>query len=79
MEYRYTRDDSESIRTDLLLKVTDRLSAYSEYERDIFNSRVIQYILGFLYESQCWSLDVQLEKEGNDYKCQFKIKLAGIG
>jgi LPS-assembly protein len=79
VEYRYTRDDSESIRTDLLLKVTDRLSAYSEYERDIFNSRVIQYILGFLYESQCWSLDVQLEKEGNDYKCQFKIKLAGIG
>ena len=79
VEYRYTRDDSESICTDLLLKLSERLSAYSEYERDIFNGRVIQYGLGFLYESQCWSLDVHLIKDENDYKYQFVIKLSGLG
>jgi LPS-assembly protein len=79
VEYRYTRDDSESIRTDLLLKLSDRLSAYSEYERDIYNGEVIEYGLGFLYESQCWALDVQLIKDENDYKYQFMIQLSGIG
>ena len=37
VEYRYTTDLNESIYTELLLKLSDRLSAYSEYERDIFN------------------------------------------
>jgi LPS-assembly protein len=79
VEYRYTRDSSESICTDFLLKLSERLSAYSEYERDIFNGQVIQYGLGFLYESQCWSLDVHLIKDENDYKYQFMIKLSGLG
>jgi LPS-assembly protein len=79
VEYRYTRDNSESISTDLLLKLSDRLSAYSEYERDIFGGQVIQYGLGFLYESQCWSLDLHFIKDQNDYKYQFMIKLHGLG
>ena len=79
VEYRYTRDSSESIWTDLLLKVSDRLSAYSEYERDIFNGQRIRYGLGFLYESQCWSLDFRLVKDENDYKYQFMINLSGLG
>ena len=79
VEYRYTIDSSESIYTDFLLKLSDRLSAYAEYERDIFNGQVIQYGLGFLYESQCWSLDFHLIKDENDYRYQFMIKLSGIG
>ena len=79
VEYRYTIDSSESIYTDLLLKVSDRISAYSEYERDIYNGQVIKYGLGFLYETQCWSLDFHLIKDESDYKYQFMIKLYGIG
>jgi LPS-assembly protein len=79
VEYRYTRDSSESIYTDLLLKVSNRLSAYSEYERNIFNGQTIRYGLGFLYESQCWSLDFRLVKDENDYKYQFMISLSGLG
>jgi LPS-assembly protein len=79
VEYRYTIDSSESIYTDLLLKVSDRLSAYAEYERDIFNGQVIQYGLGFLYETQCWSLDFHLIKDESDYKYLFMINLFGIG
>ncbi|MBW1726108.1 MAG: LPS-assembly protein LptD [Deltaproteobacteria bacterium] len=79
LEYRYTIDSSESIYTDLLLKLSDRLSASAEYERDIFNGQVIKYGLGFLYERQCWSLEFHLIKDENDYKYQFMIKLFGIG
>jgi LPS-assembly protein len=79
LEYRYTMDTSESIYTDLLLKLSDRLTANAEYERDIFNGQVIKYGLGFLYESQCWSLEFHLIKDENDYKYQFMIKLSGIG
>ncbi len=79
LEYRYTIDSSESISTDLLLKLSDRLSAYVEHERDIFNGQVIKYGLGFLYERQCWSLDFHLIKDESDYKYQFMIKLFGIG
>jgi len=79
VEYRYTIDSSESIYTDFLLKVSDRLSAYAEYERDIYNGQVIEYGLGFLYETQCWSLDFHLIKDESDYEYQFMIKLFGIG
>ncbi len=79
VEYRYTIDSSESIYTDLLLKLSDRLSAYAEYERDIFNGQVIKYGLGFLYETQCWSLIFHLIKDESDYKYQFMINLHGIG
>ncbi|MGD2149550.1 MAG: LPS assembly protein LptD [Desulfobacterales bacterium] len=79
LEYRYAIDTSESIYTDLLLKLSDRLTVNAEYERDIFNGQVIQYGLGFLYEKQCWSLEFHLIKDENDYKYQFMIKLFGIG
>ena len=79
VEYRYTIDSSESIYTDFLLKVSDSLSAYTEYERDIFNGQDIKYGLGFLYETQCWSFDFHFIKEEDDHRFQFMIKLYGIG
>ena len=79
VEHRYTIDSSESIYTDLLLKVSDRLSAYAEYERNIFEGEDIKYGLGFLYETQCWSLDFRYIDEENDRKFVFMINLFGIG
>ena len=79
VEHRYTRDNSESIVTDLLLKVSDRLSTYAEYERNIFEGEDIKYGLGFLYETQCWSLDFRYIDEENDRKFVFMINLFGIG
>jgi len=79
VEHRYTIDSSESIYTDLLLKVSDRLSAYAEYERNIFEGEDIKYGVGFLYEAQCWSLDFRYIDEENDRKFVFMINLFGIG
>jgi LPS-assembly protein len=78
VEHRYTIDSSESIYTDFLLKVSDRLSAYAEYERNIFEGEDIKYGLGFLYETQCWSLDFRYIDEENDRKFVFMINLFGI-
>ena len=78
VEHRYTIDSSESIYTDLLLKVSDRLSAYAEYERNIFEGEDIKYGVGFLYETQCWSLDLRYIDEENDRKYLFMIDLFGI-
>jgi len=79
VEYRYTIDSTESIYTDLLLKISDSLSVYTEYERDIFNDQDIKHGLGFLYETQCWSFNFHFIKEEDDHRFQFMIKLFGIG
>ena len=79
VEYRNTIGSSESIYTDFLLKISESLSAYTEYERDIFNGQDIKYGLGFLYEMQCWSFYFHFIKEEDDHRFQFMIKLYGIG
>lgn len=79
VEHRYKRDSSESIYTDLLLTVSDRLSAHTDYERNIFDDQDIRFGLGFLYETQCWSFDFHYTKEENDHRYEFKIKLYGVG
>ncbi|HUV77152.1 MAG TPA: LPS assembly protein LptD [Desulfobacterales bacterium] len=79
VSHRYNRDASESVYTDLHLKVSESLSVVAEYERDIFNGNDLKSGLGFLYETQCWSLYTKYLKEGDDQKIGFMIELYGIG
>lgn len=79
VEHRYQRDTSETVYTDIHIKVSDKWTAYGEYERNMFDGKDITSGLGFLYETQCWSLDTQFVKEGNDYSVEFMIRLFGIG
>lgn len=79
VDYRYQRDTSETVYTNLDLKISDRLSMRGEYERNIFDSRDLKYGFGFLYETQCWSFDFNLTKEGEDLGFSFMVRLYGIG
>ncbi len=79
VEYRYQRDTSETVYTDARVNISDRLEAYAEYERNIFDGRDLKYGLGVLYEAQCWSFDSSLLKEGDDLRVLFMIRLHGIG
>lgn len=79
VSHRYKIDASESVYTDLRLKISDSLSVVAEYERDIFNGNNLKSGLGFLYETQCWSLYTKYLKEGDDQKIGFMIELRGIG
>jgi hypothetical protein len=50
-----------------------------EYERNIFDGRDLKYGFGFLYETQCWSFNSIIIKEGEDLSFKFLITLYGIG
>ena len=78
VDYRYQRDASETVYTNLGLKISDRLSMRGEYERNIFDNKDLKYGFGFLYETQCWSFDFNLTKE-EDVSFIFMITLYGIG
>ena len=79
VEHRYTRDSSESIYTDFLLKISHRISVYADYERNIYDSKDIRTGLGFLYKAQCWSLDLSYTEEENERRYAFMVNLYGLG
>jgi LPS-assembly protein len=79
VDYRYQRDYSETIYTNLGLRISDRLSVRGEYERNIFDGIDLKYGLGFLYETQCWSFNFDFIKEQESLGFTFLIRLFGIG
>ena len=79
VNYRYQRDTSETVYTNLGLKISDRFSLRGEHERNIFDNKDLKYGVGFLYETQCWSFDFNLTKEEDDLSFIFMITLYGIG
>ncbi len=79
VDHRYQRDTSETIYTNIGLKISDRLSVRGEHERNIYDSKDLKYGFGFLYETQCWSFDFNLTKEDEDLSIIFMITLYGIG
>jgi len=86
VEHRYQRDSSgsvqdgkQSIYTYCLLKISDRLSTYGEFERNIYDKENMKKGLGFLYESQCWSIEVIYTDEAEEQKYLFMVNLYGLG
>ena len=78
-EYRYTKDKTESINFNIHLKVSDRFTTFAEYERNIFDNQRIDTVLGILYKSQCWSLELRYIEEPEDQTYQFSINLWKLG
>jgi LPS-assembly protein len=79
VDYRYQRDVSETVYTNLGLKISDGFSIYGEHERNIFDRKDLKYVFGFKYETQCWAFDFNLTKEEEDLGFNFMIILFGIG
>jgi lipopolysaccharide assembly outer membrane protein LptD (OstA) len=74
-----SKDEFESIRGTLSVKLTDRLTARGEYERNLLAEKDLLKGAGFLYNAQCWSVDFFYGREGEDNKFLFSINLMGIG
>jgi LPS-assembly protein len=79
MEHSYQKDEFESIHGTLSFKLTDRLTARGEYERNLLAETDLLRGAGFLYTAQCWSVDFFYAVEGEDNKFLFSINLKGIG
>ncbi len=75
----YNKDTNETIRGILSVRLTDRLIAKGEYERNLLDQRDISKGAGFFYKTQCWSADFFYTVEGDDKKFSFMINLMGIG
>lgn len=79
VEHRYTRDSNKSINGNIHLKITDGLAVYGDYEYDLLDKQKITSMLGFVYRSQCWSIDINYTDEEDDQRYAFMINLYGLG
>lgn len=81
LEYRYTEDQNDSIRGDLKIQLTRSLSTYINYEHNLMDDKLIDMNFGFVYESQCWTLQIGYGEEGEfrSRKVAFWLVLHGLG
>ena len=78
IERRYNNSSNDSIVYGLDVVISEKLTAYTDYERNLLNGIDIKTSLGFLYKSQCWSLEAKYIHEGDDRSYMFVIGLYGI-
>lgn len=88
LEYRFAErtslskaDDNteESFLTSASIKLTERLNLFGSWERDLYTDTELLYGGGFVYSSQCWSLEASHTVEGRDHRYSFIIDLYGLG
>ncbi|HHC24896.1 MAG TPA: LPS-assembly protein LptD [Desulfobacterales bacterium] len=79
VSHRRTQDLTESVYADINIKVSDKFSAYADYERNLYDGKEIKNSLGFLYTAQCWSMDFHHTNEAGDHRYAFMINLYGLG
>ncbi|UCD87147.1 MAG: LPS assembly protein LptD, partial [Desulfobacterales bacterium] len=81
VDYLYSRDESESIFATALVKLFHPVSVYGEHERNIKDGKSVETVIGFMYEPQCWSLNVSYtDDRAMDTQEYFvEVSLYGLG
>jgi LPS-assembly protein len=85
LEYRFNRaveddeEDVESLFGSLRLELPYHLTAYFSHEYDLDRGERIESVLGCIYRSQCWSLDLRLSGDDEENKVTFLVTLYGLG
>lgn len=59
--------------------LTERLALTGAYEYDFIYDRADSYSLGFIYESQCWTVESFFGMDEEDVAVGLRIRLHGIG
>ncbi|MCF8045320.1 MAG: LPS assembly protein LptD [Desulfarculaceae bacterium] len=78
-EYRYERENKETLLGTVNIQITRRLSAYYSVEEDIFAEENIENEIGILMEDECWTLQVSYSQTPDDREISFLVELHGIG
>ncbi len=78
-EYRYTRDSTESIYTDLWINIVRSVGAGFEYERNLQSGERLKLGGKLEYRAKCWSLSGRYLREPSDRSIEFRIELTGLG
>mgnify|MGYP006309983133 CR=1 FL=1 len=81
VEYRYTRDSTKSIDVYAKTPVTNKLTLFGNYERNLETETDIENGLGVRYESRCWAVELawKEEAENDDTRYMAMIELFGLG
>ncbi|MGB9499296.1 MAG: LPS-assembly protein LptD [Dissulfuribacterales bacterium] len=79
IEHRYTRDDVQSIYLDFNRVITQSISIFGNYERNLDSDKDIEKSIGCLYQAQCWSIALSFKDEDDDRKIAGMITLYGLG
>ena len=68
-----------SLLTKFRLGLTERVTLVGSYERDFVYDRADSYSIGFIYESQCWTVETLFGLEEEDIGVGLRIRLHGMG
>ena len=79
IEHRYIRDDSQSIYLDFNGAITDKISIFGNYERNLDDGDDIETAFGCMYQAQCWAAELSFSNEDDDIKISGMITLYGLG
>jgi LPS-assembly protein len=88
LEYRFAEQTTqpnakdntkESFYTNAILRLTNQLSLFGLWERDLYTDTELEYGGGFIYASQCWSIEAAHTVESNDHRYFLTIELYGLG
>jgi LPS-assembly protein len=79
VDYRYTQDNTNSIRAKALVKLFNPVSVYGEHEYNIRDDQDVRTIFGLRYEPQCWSLDVSYTDDRTADTREFFVALSLYG
>jgi len=86
LRHRYTRDSRkdrkdgrESIYAKLLFNLTNRISTFFEYERNLYEDEDFLKGFGLLYNAQCWGVIFRYTDRADNQTYSISINLLGLG
>jgi LPS-assembly protein len=79
IEHLYNRGQSQSVYFNCIAALTRSISIYGDYERNLEDDQDISKSYGGIYNAQCWSVELGIERDDNDKKIGFMIHLNGLG
>ena len=79
LDYRYTDEFLEALNADGCVAITDTLSAYAGYKKNLHENKSQEKTIGIVFDSQCWAMDVRVKEDDDDKKIEFMINFKGLG
>ena len=78
-EYRYTSSSSESLYSQIDVKLTNELSAYCSIEKNLEGNKTVETRAGVSIKKSCWAMNLYFSESSNEQSITFLINLHGIG
>ena len=78
-EYRFTKDESESLYSKIDASLTDELSAFYSIEQNLRDNKTVETRTGFTVAKSCWEFNLEFSESPGNRSITFLINLHGIG